>query len=34
MLEKLGEGAHSSVYKCKSRYTGDICAVKITRNVD
>lgn len=33
-LEKVGEGCHSVVYKCKELKTGMIFAAKIFKNVD
>ena len=33
-LEKLGEGSHSVVYKCREIKTGNIFAVKVFKSVD
>ena len=33
-LEKLGEGAHSTVYKCREIETGKIFAAKVFKSVD
>jgi serine/threonine protein kinase len=31
ILGKIGEGGHSSVYKCEEKESGKLFAVKITR---
>lgn len=34
LLNYIGEGAHSVVYKCMEKHTQKLYAVKITKNID